>query len=153
MISKKELIDLYKSEKIATDIINLNRQLLELFLKCLPKNAILEELIQKWDYGWKHIASKDFLNILEEFAKLVLKKNKDLDSLFTVWLNSTHPYFKWLLRNRILTKLGVKELNLNPEEILNILESKRIKLDPNQSVTLLAIIYYQDYPKNKPLKF
>ena len=147
MISIEKLTEIYKSEGTANELININDELLKLFLKGLKRDITPKELARKWVVDWKYVKSEEFLLVFDEITRQTLNRVQSLNTLFFVWLRTIHPRFRWHIKNRILTILGIEQTNLNPEQILALLNTRQIKFTFKQIEYLNLIIHYPDYQK------
>lgn len=147
MIIKRKFTKIFKLPETVDSIVDLHHQLMEIFLKNMPKHITLQELVHRWGSNWKNIESDDFVYVLDEITKQALNKIKNLDELMSAWFSTLHPRLRWLLKNRILNSLKIRQTNLNPEQVLTLIKLKKIKFDLKQMSDLVIIIYYQHYPQ------
>jgi hypothetical protein len=147
MTAKRKLAKIFKLPETVDSIVDLHRQLMEIFLKNLPKRVTIQELVHRWGSNWKNIESDDFIYALDEITKQALNKIKNFDQLTSAWFSTLHPRLRWHLKNRILISLKIRQINLNPEQVFAILRLKKIKFNLKQMSDLIIIINYQNYPQ------
>ena len=78
----------------------LNKEILTLFLRGLPQQISLDDLMIKWCGDWKDIKTPEFLEALEEVTRQTLKNNFDLQKISFYYQRILKPRLRHLLAAR-----------------------------------------------------
>ena len=123
-LSREHLLELYKSAEVVREIMAADSDLQAMFIKSLPAQLTVKDLVALWADKWKNITSDGFTAVLKELSyeefKKEFKKINHLPTLIKYWYATPSHHLREVIGRVVAELLSRRHLKLNKQLVLDL---------------------------------
>ena len=119
-LSREHLLKLYKSAEVVREIMAADSDLQAMFIKSLPAQLTVKDLVALWADKWKNISSDGFTAVLKELSYEEFKKINHLPTLIKYWYATPSHHLREVIGRVVAELLPRRHLKLNKQLVLDL---------------------------------